>query len=362
MENPENLLSSLNSDTLPIRTVAPRTIYYKSDASLFFAGQSVRQRRLVGIDFSVEQEELSNLDFQAGGLEGLAHGDEGGILISEAAAGILGARVGDAVTLYMTTDTGQYNTANLIVRGIFHETSLFGYIAYMRRDELNTLLVRPPDSATDIAIYAEGGVNHDTLIQELRIVLSTEYSVLPFMPSKSSLYEELERADWSKGPVLAPLTLNAHLDQIKTLLDAFLIVTWFILIFFIMIVMVGILNTYRVLVHERTQEIGTMRALGMHRAEVRLLFLSEAALLAFISSVLGFILSFLLMYILHSINLGNLPGSGLFTESGFLRPHIEIKMIFITLFLMISSVTFAALIPANKASRIVPAEALRTEN
>ena len=45
------------------------------------------------------------------------------------------------------------------------------------------------------------------------------------------------------------------------------------------IITLGIGNTYRVMVHERVREFGTMRALGMQREGVLRLILTEALLL-----------------------------------------------------------------------------------
>ena len=46
------------------------------------------------------------------------------------------------------------------------------------------------------------------------------------------------------------------------------------------VIAVGILNLYRVIIYERTREIGTMRAIGIQRPQVRNLILLEALLLA----------------------------------------------------------------------------------
>ena len=361
LADPEGVIDSLRSADLPVRTIASRTIYYRTNASLFFAGESIRQRRLIGIDFLAEEEELSNLEFLEGSIDNLADQGRNGILISEAAAHMLGARVGDSVMLYITTDTGQYNTATLYVRGIFRETSLFGYVAYMRQEDLNRLLLREPGSATDIALYAEPGVNHGRLLEAIREHLSSDYRILPHMPTKAALTEELARVDWENGPVLAPLTLDAHLDQITNIIDAFLAVAWFILVLFVLIVMVGILNTYRVLVYERTREIGTMRAMGMTREKVRWMFLLEAAMLAVFSILAGFIFSLFIMRLFTFVSLGILPGAGLFTDRGLLKPHIDAGMVALTFVMMLGAVVAAAYGPANRASRVPPAEALRTE-
>ncbi|HAW85461.1 MAG: hypothetical protein A2087_06635 [Spirochaetes bacterium GWD1_61_31] len=354
------LRTSLLDAGLPLRTIAPRTIYYRSDASLFFAGESIRQRRLLGIDFKLEAAEMANLSFLDGSIQDMVTAGQDGILISEAAARLLGARVGDDIILYLTTDSGQYNSSTLIIRGIFRETSLFGYVAYMRQQDLNRMLQRPADAATDLALYTRQGVDPEALLERIRPLLITYRRLLPRLPTKASLYEALAVTDWGQGPVLAILTLQAHLNQITIMLDAFWTVTWFILAVFILVVMVGILNTYRVLVYERTREIGTLRALGMQRAAVQALFLVEATVLALLASVTGFLVGSLVLAGLSRFDVSALPGTGLIADRGHLQPFIDWRLTGLTLTMMIGAVVLAASGPARQASRVTPAEALRT--
>jgi len=359
----DSLVTLLENSDLPVSTVSPRTVYYRSDASLFFNGESIRQRRLIGIEFNDEYDELSQLDFLEGSIdELLANDDSKGILISEVAARILGARIGDDITLYMTTDTGQYNSATLLVRGIFRETSLFGYVAYMNRYDLNSLILRDRDYATDIAVYTDRGSEIDSLEEEIRTVLADQYLLLPPLDNKADLSLKLFNLEDKSSQYLVPLTLDIHLDKITTIMDAVKIVTWFIEVLFMLIIMVGILNTYRVLVYERTKEIGTLRAIGMTQLEIRIMFLSEAFFLDFGATIAGFILFRVILVALGKMDISSIPGSGLFSEKGFLVPYADFTALMITALLMLAAVLIAAWSPAENASRLSPVDAMRQEN
>lgn len=350
-------LESLASSTLPIRTIAPRTIYYR-DANLFFGGETVRQRRLAGIEFELERSELGNLAFSEGSLEAmLGEGGVDGILISRTAARLLGARVGDELNLFLTTDSGQYNTATLVLRGVFDEASLFGYVAYMRNEDLNRLLLREPKAATDLALYAQAGVDYTSLAEAVRLRLGESLKVFPSMPTKAALNEATYAG--YEGEHLAVLSLDAHLAQIRDLLDAFLILTYFILAVFAAIVMVGVLNTYRVIVYERTRELGTMRALGLGRPGVVALLLTEAALLGLGAATLGLFLGSLGLRALGLIDLSLVPAAGLFTEQGRLAFYLDGRLAALNVGLMAAAVLAAALGPALRAGRVSPAEAMR---
>ncbi len=357
IKDPEKLVSEILSCHFPLRTVSPRTIYAGKEARLFFGGNSVRLRRQIGVDFGREKEELSGLPFTEGSIDGmLGEGGRNGIIISRAAARLLGARLGDDVSFYLTTDDGQHNTTNMIVRGIFDETSIFGYATYMRNEDLNRLLNRPSDAATDIAVYAREGVDIPELAERIRKQLEITRGVFPPITGRSEFPSSRNRNTPSE--TLAVMSLDAHLDQIKNLLDAFVLGTYFVFIVFMIIVMVGVLNTYRVMVYERTREIGTMRALGMQQRQVRLLFLLEAFLLASAASFLGFVLGILLLHLIGLIDLDMVMVSAFFTESGKLKFYLNPSIVLFNFFVMIMAVMSAAWGPSGKASHIPPAQAI----
>lgn len=351
------LLENLAGSGLPIRVAAPRTVYYR-DSQLLFGGEYVRQRRLVGIEFEREYDELRGLYFSEGALEAmLGPAGQDGILISRPAARLLGARVGDEVTLFLTTDSGQYNTATLVVRGVFEESSLFGYVSYMRNADLNRLLLREPDAATDLALYAQRGVDHRRLAEAVRVYLSASFKVFPPLPSKAELNAALYAG--YEGEHLAVLSLDAHLAQIRELLDAFLLLTYFVLGVFAAVVMVGVLNTYRVIVYERTRELGTLRALGLGRLGVVGLLAFEALVLGLAAGLAGLAAGAMGFWALGLLDLSGLPAAGLFTERGRLTFYLDARLVAMNLGLLCLAVLAAALGPALRAGRISPAEAMR---
>lgn len=360
MTDPEGVMESLRDADLPLRCIAPRTVYYRSDARLLFNGQAVRQRRLVGIDFGAEGPEFSGLSFLSGGWEAML-GEPGrnGTLISATAARLLGCRLGDDITLTLNTDKGQYNAATLVVQGIFDETSLFGYIAYLRQEDLNRLTGRPDGTATDIALYSRGGADLDDVAYAAREALSGHYPVYPVFHTRAE--RDVALGAREKDERLAVLSLDAQLAQITQLLDALLAISYFTLVLFAAIVMAGVLNTYRVLVHERTREIGTMRALGMQRSRVRALFIVEAFALACISCVAGLAIGLILLRLASALDLSAVAGSGLFLEGGHLRIRLSAPALLLDGVLMCVAVLAAAWGPARKAGDIPPAEAMRTE-
>ena len=76
-------------------------------------------------------------------------------------------------------------------------------------------------------------------------------------------------------------------EQFENTIDSALMVINVLLALAIIIALIGIANTLALSVHERTREIGLLRAVGMTRGETRRMVRWEAALVALFGSVLG---------------------------------------------------------------------------
>ena len=358
----ENYINIINHARLPLRTVSPRSIYYGREVRLFFGGNYIRLLRVIGADFEREGKELSKLPFTEGGIEGMTKPEgKNGIIISTEAARLLGCRINDDVIIYLRTEEGQYSTANLIVQGIFDETNIFGYAAYMNREDLNILMDKNPGWATEIAVYASEGNNIPRLAERLRLAFAKTKDVAPPLNSRHDFSSFRSKNLGNDKEVVAVMSVNAQLEQLKSLLDAFLLCTYFVLFIFLVIVMIGILNTYRVIVYERTREIGTMRAIGMQASDVKRIFLYEAAALALIASAFGFILGLVTFHFVGLFDLSKVTAAGMFTENGALQYFIGFRSVVLNLLFMLAAVIAAAWRPADQASKMPPAQALRKD-
>jgi putative ABC transport system permease protein len=110
-------------------------------------------------------------------------------------------------------------------------------------------------------------------------------SVFSTQAQRDQASRERERT----GPVrYGVITLDANLAEIRSLLDSLAILAAFLILLFLLIVVIGVANTYSMIVYERTQEIGTMRALGMPRGHAAWMFLFEALFLGACGTALGF--------------------------------------------------------------------------
>ncbi len=352
VETPDVYLDILRDSSLPLETVAKRSILEsRFDTMLFFNGSYVRIRKTIGVDFDDERKQLEKLPFIEGGIAD-------GLLVSRAITDDIGAHVGDNVTISITTDSGQVNTITVPISGIFDEVNLFGYSVYLNRSDVNTLGFLPTDFVSEIALYTKKGAQLRPLETKIRNLLSPHAMVLPEARTRRELSNLLDTIP-EQGNTLAVVSIDAQLEQITLLLFAFEICMYIILLIFMLITSVGIVNTYRVIIFNRMGEIGTIRAIGVQRKTILQVFLLEAIILSFFSSLVGFLLAIVTLLTTNVFTLTGNPAVNMFTEYNKLQYTILPENILVNLILITVSVLLAVWNPSRQAATIAPAEALR---
>ena len=122
---------------------------------------------------------------------------------------------------------------------------------------------------------------------------------------------------------------------------------------------VGLMNIMLVSVTQRTREIGVQKALGAQRWYILMQFLAEALTITFIGGVLGVILAYVV-----ALSVGRLTLYSAFAKNGEAG---DIRLIIAPGTLMASTLILGAvglisgMVPALRASRMDPIEALRHE-
>lgn len=111
---------------------------------------------------------------------------------------------------------------------------------------------------------------------------------------------------------------------------------------------IGILTIMTIAVTERTNEIGLLRALGASRSQIQWLFLSEAISLGSIGGIAGMVVGIGGSFLLHWL----VPA---------LPTHISLFYLVLAELVAIGVGVAAGLLPARRAAKLDPIEALRAE-
>lgn len=197
--------------------------------------------------------------------------------------------------------------------------------------------------------------------EEWKKLLAPEFKLLPRTSTGDDLQkknQELRKTNFY-GPAIDVRTMYESASQVLELESALNLITLIAVLILFFIILIGVINTLRMTIRERTREIGTMRAIGVQRSDVRNIFLFETFQLAFFSAVAGLILAFLAMLALSSFTIDTQSVLGIFLSKKklYFVPFVSDILRNIFLILLISTVT--AYFPSRRAAKLDAAEALR---
>lgn len=185
--------------------------------------------------------------------------------------------------------------------------------------------------------------NRDQL-QELHLYV-TSHSMIPRVMSDVKAVLK-DRHDGNED-----FTVISQADMLKVIEDVLIVVTVGVMVIAAISVFVGamgILTIMWISVHERTQEIGLVKALGASNRQVLTVFLSEAAALSLLGGVAG------LLFGWGGCRLLQAAIPGFWVQTPAWMPPVALG---VSLFVGV----VAGVVPAIRASRLDPIEALRAE-
>ncbi len=258
------------------------------------------------------------------------------VYVGEPVAKILRLSVGDSVSLLIQTPEGAMNSLDAVVCGIFrkgapwYDNTFFVPLSAARK------LEDSPEGVTNIKLRATGSQRS---LEATRAALGAIVSGLSPGTSVESA-EEAGRFSFS--------IIQAN-EASLTILSVFLFAA----------AAVGIVNAMLMSVHERTREIGTIRAMGMRRAGVVRLFLLEGLALGVVAAVLGVLAGGAMVLYWASVGIKmNTITLAWLAGGDFLYPRLEVLSVLRAAFAIVALSTLAAIYPAYAASRLEPREAL----
>jgi putative ABC transport system permease protein len=156
-------------------------------------------------------------------------------------------------------------------------------------------------------------------------------------------FDALASAINAQFPGLEVMTPNDMQKSLNTMMGTTR--TFIGMITLVMLIVAGVVTLMVMImsVSERTKEIGMLRAIGARRSTVLLMIVEESVIVCIAGSLLGIVLSMLLMRVMFG---GFLNDIAIFAEAAAFMTVIGVM---------------AALYPAYSASKVQPLEALRYE-
>ena len=122
---------------------------------------------------------------------------------------------------------------------------------------------------------------------------------------------------------------------------------------------VGLMNIMLVSVTQRTLEIGVEKALGARRRHIFLQFLAEALTITFIGGIFGIVLAYAVAFSVGRLTLYSAMAKH--AEAGDIRLMINPVTLIVAVFILTLVGLVSGMVPAIRASRLDPIEALRYE-
>ena len=300
-----------------------------------------------------------------------------GLIISDQIAKSMNLQIGDDVIFTTSTVYGQGAVADMKIAAIMKSNSFVNTMqSYCDIEDLNkivempegsysmfSLYLRDKNQQTKAAIALENRIRQDA-DKDPELNVTSRAQAMRTNPTNVGMGIEKQvdsrkpENEW-KGVMYAIETLYDEIPQIKTVMTIVHLVATIILIVILLIVMIGVANTYRMVLYERIREIGTMRALGMTGKDTKKVFTSEAVMLCVIGAVAGLILAIIGMSIVHLIPVSN-EALSLFLEKGHFSFKVSVGTVILQYILLIVLTSWAVRGSAKKAAQLSPAEALRT--
>jgi len=149
--------------------------------------------------------------------------------------------------------------------------------------------------------------------------------------------------------------VEAEFRKFSALFLGIQILTWIVGIGTLMAGVIGVSNIMLVIIKERTQEIGIQRAIGATPGKIILHIVAESVFLTVMAGYIGLSLGVGLLELLNQF----LESAG--DEVFFRNPQVNLGIALSSLTVLVVSGILAGLVPARRAIRIKPIEALRDE-
>ncbi|HVG60452.1 MAG TPA: FtsX-like permease family protein [Hyalangium sp.] len=311
-----------------------------------------------GIEIDTEPGFRKVVQVREGSLDGL--NEPGTILIFEEQAKKLGVKVGDTLTLSAPTMRGVNNTLDVRVAVIAANIGMMSsFNTFVPNKSLRDLYQLKDDATGAIHLYLKDMKDVSAVQQRLRTKLADNgYQLMDNDPRAFWMkFDVVNREGWT-GQKLDITNWEDEISFVNWVVTALSFITFWLTFVLLVVIAAGIMNTLWIAIRERTREIGTLRAIGMQRARVLGMFLTEAMMLSFTSTVAGAAAASAFCLFINSqrLKVPEVVQVMLLTEHWFLK--VEPGPVIFAVGLITVAAMFVSLIPSFLAARMKPVTAM----
>jgi len=254
----------------------------------------------------------------------------------------IGRGVGEKVTILYTTPFGSFKGSTFQIVGKYQSDiqALNDRLFFLPLGQAQRIL-EMPDEVTELLLITS---NHDKAA-----------SVLPGLNELFSQEDESGKyllQLWNKGYDLVEL-FDFAIKMYNSIYIFIIILAYFVLV-----------NTLIMIVNERTREIGMMSALGLKSREILVLFTMEGTIIGILGSAIGTVMGGILTKVFSVVGIDYSAALEGMDSTDFLMSPIyytvfSLENLVFCFTLGVVIVTIACIIPARKAAKLEPTEALR---
>ncbi len=180
-------------------------------------------------------------------------------------------------------------------------------------------------------------------------VLTLEQKALSLLKERHKIAPDDQRA-------INYVNLDTQFKQMQGLFAGINGLIWIVGAGTLLAGVIGISNIMLVVVKERTREIGIMRAIGATPFKVIGQIVSESVILTTVAGYTGLVIGVALIELINK----SIPASG--GRQMFLNPSVDFNVAITALLILVISGVVAGLIPARRAVKVKPIDALRYES
>lgn len=268
--------------------------------------------------------------------------DPSSILLGQQLADQLAVIIGDTIEIIspiglekILTEPVAPRTSRVVVRGIFaaNNKDYDAINAYTDISVARSLFDIPETASTSVDLRLSNIDRSMKIKDELAKELdSTKYAVQSWYDLHTELYSVMEMERW---------------------------VAYIILFLIVAVACFNIFSSLTLTVFEKQKDIALLRALGTPESGIRNIFLLQGTLVGTVGTATGCLLGFLIVYLQQEFGFYRLQ------SAVYIVPALPVALrgadFFFVAMGSIGLATVGALIPARRAARIKPAQALRYE-